>query len=56
MSEPEFVVDYQALKTLHKYIKLIDIKTTYPDNYKDMLCIFMQKVCALTQHCSEETI
>jgi hypothetical protein len=30
----EFVLNYQSIKTLHKYIRLIDIKTAYPLNYQ----------------------
>ena len=31
VQQSEFVVDYQALKTLHRYIKVIDLKQSYPD-------------------------
>ena len=47
---------YQTIKTLHKYLKLIDIKKQYPDNYKEMLCLFMRRVSSMLDLCNEETI
>jgi|LauGreDrversion4_2_1035121.scaffolds.fasta_scaffold1582267_1 hypothetical protein len=29
----EFVMNFQYLKTVHKYIKMIDLKVAYPDRY-----------------------
>eukprot|EP00347_Sterkiella_histriomuscorum_P016065 403354618 len=56
VNQSEFVLNYQCIKTLHRYIKLIDIKKSYPESYKDMLCIFMQKISQTIPQCKDETI
>ena len=33
-SSNDFVLNYQYLKTIHKYIKQINLKEAYPETYK----------------------
>ncbi|CDW89210.1 UNKNOWN [Stylonychia lemnae] len=56
VNSQDFVLNYQCIKTLYRYIKLIDIKSSYPENYQDMLSIFMQKHATIIPQCSDETI
>ena len=52
----EFVLNYQFLKTIHKYIKMIDLKQAYPDKYHQLIVLFMQKTAEMIKFCNEETV
>lgn len=41
VASSDFVLNYQYLKTLHKYIKQIDLKATYPNTYQQLVSMFM---------------
>ena len=50
------MVNYQYLKTIHKYMKQINLKEAYPDKYKQLLMIFMQRSAEMIPYCNEETV
>ncbi len=52
----EYVVNYQYLKTVHKYIKMIDLKQAYPDRYQQLIMVFMKKTADMITSCNEETV
>ena len=49
-------MNYQYLKTLHKYLKQLNLKTSYPDTYSSLLTLFMQRSADLIPLCNDETV
>jgi hypothetical protein len=49
-------MNYQFLKTIHKYIKMIDLKQVYPEKYQQLIVLFMQKTAEMINYCNEETV
>ena len=52
----DFILNYQYLRTIHKYARQVDIKGSYPKQYKQLISIFMQKAAELIPRCNEETV
>ena len=52
----DFVLNYQYLTTVHKYAKQVDMKGSYPEQYQQLVALFMQKAAELIPRCNEETV
>ena len=43
----DFVENYQLLRTVHKYTKLVDLKSSYSDRYQELIKVFMERAASL---------